>query len=97
MSKMWWVVAGLSVASCASNSGPIQIGPDTYLIEKESRTVLFGVGGLRTSAIQEAAAFCERRSATMEILSEAESSPPYIMGNFPRAEVRFMCHRNLIQ
>jgi hypothetical protein len=49
------------------------------------------LGHLKGDAINEAQQYCASKSKDLRIVHESESQPPYVMGNFPRAEVQFMC------
>jgi hypothetical protein len=85
------LTACLAMAGCASSPDVVQVGADTYLIEKTARTIRLGLDGLTTAAQQDASAYCESYGSSAEILEQAESDRPYIPGNFPRVEVRFRC------
>ena len=81
------------VAGCSSSADVVQVGTDTYSIRKESRVAVLGIEGLKTSAVQEATSYCERYSATADVLSESDSSPSFIVGRNSWFEVRFRCNR----
>lgn len=79
------------VAGCASNSGVVPIGPDTYMVSRQAATGFSGLGDLKAEAFREASQYCGERRRSLQVVRTAESAPPYILGNFPRAEVQFMC------
>lgn len=83
----------LVITGCASNSGVLTTGPDTYMVSRQAATGFSGLGTLKADAIAEAKAFCRKRSLELQVVNTAESKPPYLAGNFPRAEVNFMCLR----
>jgi hypothetical protein len=76
---------------CASNSGVTTIGKDTYLVSRQAATGFSGSGTLKAEVFQEATQFCERSGKHLQVVSTHEAAPPYIFGNFPKAEVQFMC------
>lgn len=79
------------LCSCASNSGVISLGNDRYIISKQAATGFPGVGSIRTEALQEASAECRKSGKAVEIESQTESEPPYLLGNYPRVEITFLC------
>lgn len=82
-------VAGLS--SCASNSGVLPIGEDTYMVSRQAASGFSGMGTLKAEAFAEAKAFCDNQNKHLQVVKTQEAQPPYIAGNFPKAEVQFMC------
>lgn len=46
---------------------------------------------VRDDAEQRATTFCDRKSKAMESITETTSTPPFILGNFPRIEIVFDC------
>jgi hypothetical protein len=79
------------LVGCASNSGVVPIGPDTFMVSRQAATGFSGLGNLKAEALREAEEFCAGKGKTMQIVNSTESQPPYIFGNFPKAEVQFMC------
>lgn len=81
----------LMLISCASNSGVVPIGPDTFMVSRQAATGFSGSGNLKAEAFQEANQYCVSQNKVMQVISTNEAMPPYILGNFPKAEVQFMC------
>ena len=79
------------VAGCASNTGVVPIGRGTYTIAKQQATGFPGLGNLRAEIIAEASAYCLNNAAQFELLAVQETQPPYILGNYPRSEIKFTC------
>ena len=79
------------LVGCASNSGVTTIGRDTYMVSRQAATGFSGSGTLKAEAFQEATQFCEKSGKHLQVVSTYEAPPPYIFGNFPKAEVQFMC------
>lgn len=82
---------GISVAGCAANSGVAPTGPDAFLVSRQAATGFSGSGNLKAEALTEANDYCAQRNKVMFVTQEKEAAPPYVMGNFPKAEVAFMC------
>lgn len=79
------------LSSCASNSGVVSLGNDRFIISKQAATGFSGVGAIRTEALQEASAECQKTGEAVEIESQTETEPPYLLGNYPRVEITFRC------
>ena len=45
----------------------------------------------KAEAFQEASQYCAKLGKSLQVISTHEASPPYILGNFPKAEIQFMC------
>jgi len=80
-----------SLAACASNSGVVPIGPDTFMVSRQAATGFSGLGSLKAEALREADQYCTSRGKVLQIVNSTESQPPYVFGNFPKAEIQFMC------
>lgn len=85
-----FVVAGL-LAGCASNSGIVRIGPDTYMVSRQAATGFMGLAKIKAKAFGEANAYCDKQNRIAQVTHTEDSHPPYIFGNYPRSEVQFMC------
>jgi hypothetical protein len=86
------ITAGaIFLAGCASNSGVIPIGQDTFMVSRQAATGFSGSGTLKAEAFQEASQYCEKLGKSLQVVSTHEASPPYILANFPKAEIQFMC------
>lgn len=81
----------LGLCGCASNSGVVPIGKDTYMVSRQAATGFSGSGTLKAEALQEASKYCEKQGKKLQVVSTSEAQPPYILANFPKAEIQFMC------
>lgn len=79
------------LAGCASNSGIIPIGKDTYMVSRQAATGFSGSGTLKAEAFQEANGYCLAQGKNLQVVNTNEATPPFVFGNFPKAEVQFMC------
>ena len=79
------------IAGCAANSGVVQAGNGTYLVSRQAATGFSGSGTLKADALREADKFCTGLHKSLEILQATEAQPPYLLGNFPKAEIQFRC------
>jgi hypothetical protein len=76
---------------CSANSGVVSIGADTFMVSRQAATGFSGTGTLKTDAIVEANLHCQGINKGMKLIHASEASPPFILGNFPKAEITFMC------
>jgi hypothetical protein len=81
----------VALTGCASNSGIIPIGTDTYMVTRQAATGFSGSGVLKAEAFQEANAYCRAQGRSLQVVSTNEAQPPFVFGNYPKAEVQFMC------
>jgi hypothetical protein len=66
-------------------------GSEQYRVFQQGATGFVSVQAVRDTAEHRAKDFCGRKGKAMESISETTSSPPYILGNFPRIEIVFDC------
>lgn len=85
------ILSSFILTNCASNSGVVQTSPETYMVSRQASTGFGGLGSLKADAFKEANDFCASKGRTVNVKNTNESKPPYILGNFPRAEIEFMC------
>jgi len=85
------LAGALAIVGCAQNSGVVRIGPDTYMVSRQAATGFAGLATLKAKAMTDANAYCDKQGKTAQITHSEESQPPYVLGNFPRSEVQFMC------
>jgi len=79
------------MAGCASHTGVVKIGHDTYMIAKQQATGFPGLGNMKAEIIKEGSEYCQGLGKDFQLISEKETAPPYIFGNYPRSEIQFMC------
>lgn len=85
------ILSTLLLAGCASNSGIIPIGKDTYMVSRQAATGFSGSGTLKAEVFREASALCAKQGKSLQVISTEEAQPPFVLGNYPKAEVQFMC------
>jgi uncharacterized lipoprotein YajG len=85
------VAVTVMLSGCAANSGVVEVGPGAYLVSRQASTGFSGAGTLKADAINEAGAYCAKQGKKINVTHAEEAQPPYILGNYPKAEVQFMC------
>ncbi|CAN5551442.1 hypothetical protein BH09PSE5_BH09PSE5_16080 [soil metagenome] len=79
------------LGGCAVDAGVMPLGRgDVYTVTRESPGHV-GTGPLKAEAMKEADRYCTRMQKTMQVVTVHETGTPFIPGNFPKAEVQFMC------
>ncbi|WP_155931090.1 hypothetical protein [Methylomonas sp. 11b] len=66
-------------------------GAEQYRIFHRAATGFISVQTVRESAEKRATEFCVRKQRRLNTLNETTSTPPHILGNFPRIELVFEC------
>jgi len=84
-------VLTLAVSACASHTGVVPMGRDTFMIAKQQATGFPGLGNMKAEIIAEASQHCAALGKELQIVSTQETQPPYVLGNYPRSEIQFMC------
>lgn len=84
----------LTLIGCATDSGVVQVGNNTYIITRQAGSGFSGMGDLKADALKEAYTKCSKSNESVKIVNSQESQPPYIFGNFPRIELTFSCVPN---
>jgi hypothetical protein len=81
----------LFLTACGTNTGVIPLGNDTYKIFKQGSTGFVGSDKIKSDVTLEASKYCADKGKSLQVVSVIEGSPPYILGNFPKAEIQFRC------
>ncbi len=66
-------------------------GEEQFRIFHHAATGFVSVGTIRNSAETRATEFCKRKNKSLNVVQETTSTPPHILGNFPRIELIFEC------
>jgi hypothetical protein len=94
MKKIIVVSMGVALFGCASHSGVVPIGQDTYMMSKQAATGFGGLGSLKAELFAEANQHCGSEGKRLQVVNTHENAGPYILGNYPRAEIQYMCLRD---
>lgn len=89
--KYLFVVVTSILVGCASNSGVVPMGNDTYMVSRQAASGFSGMGTLKAEAMREAYQQCQKTGKIVEVIEVIDAKPPYILGNFPKTEIRFKC------
>ena len=67
----------LSLSACASHTGVVPRGKDTYMISKQQATGFPGLGNMKAEIIAEGSQHCAVLGKEFQIVSTQETQPPY--------------------
>lgn len=70
MTKTMWVLVALALAGCASSSGVIKVGPDTYKISSTAITSFGGSATAKGDAYRQATATCAQQGKQLQLVNE---------------------------
>jgi hypothetical protein len=86
-----FIGAAVLVCGCAASTGVIDEGNGTFYASKQAATGIGGAANLKGEILTEASAFCAKRGQTLQVIDTTEAAPPFIFGNYPRAQIDFKC------
>ena len=66
-------------------------GAEQYRVFSHGSTGFVSLASVQSNAEGRAKDFCAREGRTVKVLQQQTSTPPHILGNFPRAELIFIC------
>ena len=70
---------------------PIKGNPEIFRIYDRAASGFVSIGATREGLEERARKFCEDKDKNLKVLESEQSNPPYILGNFPRMELIFIC------
>jgi hypothetical protein len=68
-----------------------ETGSEQYRVFQQAATGLVPSFVVRNEVEEQAVKHCEKSGNVLKILQERVSTPPHILGNWPRAELLFVC------
>jgi len=81
----------LLLVGCGTNTGVQPLTNDTFKIFKQGSTGLVGSDKIKSDVELQASQYCAGKGKSMQVLNVITGQPPYIFGNFPKAEIQFKC------
>jgi hypothetical protein len=91
MKRSALIWSAILVSGCASHTGVVPLGQDTFMIAKQQATGFPGLGNMKAEIVAEGSKHRASLNKRFQIVSTNETQPPYILGNYPRSEITFMC------
>jgi len=90
MYKFYSLFFILILSGCASSSGIIPIGPDTYMISEQGWISTQSTGELKATAYKKAGKYCIKQNKSVMPVS-TNTIQGVIGRSYPEVEVQFMC------
>jgi len=87
--KIIYTVLFASLTACASTTGVIPMGKDTYMIARVDNGPAASLGAIKAATFKEAAEFCAGKGKSMQVTKESDT--PRSFGQFPQTSVQFTC------
>lgn len=84
-------ISSIFFSACAEKSGVYPAGNNTHSISNQASTGFSGMQNIRADAYKEASQYCKDLNKNFEVISNEETKPPYIFGNYPRITLTFRC------
>ena len=78
----------LALSGCATSTGVVPMGKDTYMIAIGGKTTASG-GKLKAQALKEAAEYCSQKNKQLQVVNTQQRDMSF--GIDPSAEIQFMC------
>ena len=66
-------------------------GAEQYRVFSHGSSGFVSVASVQSNAEGRAKDFCGKEGKTIKVLQQQTSTPPHVLGNFPRAELIFIC------
>ena len=90
--RYFFIISMIMVSSaCAIDTGVVPLSSNTFTISKQASTGFSGIDEVKEGVLQGANKYCANTHQRLKILSSTETKPPFIFGNFPKAEMTFSC------
>lgn len=85
------VISVILLSGCSVMPEVVPTGWHSYKIFKEQKTGFSNTTSFKQEVVSKAYEYCVSQDKDIQIESIFETRPPYVLGNCPRAEVRFKC------
>jgi len=93
MKGLYVGVAAILLVGCATQSGVVPIGKDTFMVSRQGFIVTQSVSAIKADAYREAAAYCTQQGKNFQVVNTSEQAGSYGK-QLPTAEIQFMCLEN---
>ena len=83
------VLMGILVAGCATSTGVIPMGQNTYMVSNRSMAPGASLGAAKAAVLVEAKDFCQSKGNDFKTLNTTDV--PRSFGQMPEAAIQFEC------
>jgi hypothetical protein len=88
--KIILLLMGIFLSGCASHSGVISDGKDSYIVILSGEGGYTSAGALKIDAYKEANAYCKKRKRQLETISE-NIIRAGLLSRFSEVDLKFRC------
>lgn len=89
MKAFFATFALLLTAGCASHTGVVATGGDSYMVSRQDNGLTAAVGSLKAENMKEAAEFCSKKGKAFAVQSSEDI--PRAFGKIPQSTLYFKC------
>ena len=89
--KIIFIASVVFLAGCATTSGVAPLGEDTFLISRNGAGFWSSTAQIKAEALKDADTFCTEKGKKLQTVRTAQHEASGRPGDFPGAEVQFMC------
>lgn len=92
MKEIFLGLSLLALAGCSTTTtGPTPSGKDQYVMSRQEGALPSGSEPLLQEVLEQANNFCKSLDKELEVIDTHENQGPFILGNYPKATIRFKC------
>ena len=89
MKRIMIVGVLVTLVGCASTTGVVPMGRDTYMVAREDNGPAASIGAIKAAALKDASVFCGAKGQTFEVVNS--NDVPRSFGQFPQTQLQFRC------
>ncbi len=89
--KVFPYTIALLMCGCATSTGITPIGEDTYMISRNGAGFWTATATVKAEAYAEANQYCQSKDKRFQVVRASEHPASGRPGDFPGAEIQFMC------
>lgn len=82
-------IALLMLAGCASQTGIVPAGADSYMVSRQDGGITGALGTLKAENMREASEFCAKKGKTFAV--QSSDDVPRALGKIPQSTLYFKC------
>lgn len=79
----------IALAGCASQTGVVATGGDSYMVSRQDNGFSAAVGSLKAENLKEASGFCAQKGQKFTVLNSEDI--PRALGKIPQSTLYFKC------
>lgn len=89
MKRIIAVLFSIAVAGCASQTGVVPTGADSFMVSRQDNGLTAAVGTLKAENMKEASEYCSKKRQNFTVLNSEDI--PRALGKIPQSTLYFKC------